>query len=124
MRSLVTLVFAAVPSAFAAIGGKCSGDWGANCICLDKGVCANTWNGRPQQGSAGNWPCPYDADNVWGCYVAPCKGKGVNTVCQWRDWCENSIYGKPLPGESPWLFLSPSSLSYTGHPVRLLATSE
>jgi len=79
------------------VGGPCDGNYGANCICLDNNYCANTLHGRREQGSPGKYPCPHDADNIWGCFINNCKG--ANTVCQWLDFCEQGTIGYPLPGE-------------------------
>lgn len=95
MHPLAFVVAALAPPILAAIGGRCSGDWGPNCICLDKDACINKWGGTAYSGKAGNWPCPNDANNIWGCKINKCKGD--HTVCQWRDFCEQGTIGYSLP---------------------------
>lgn len=36
------------------VGGRCSNEWGADCICLDEGICRNKWKGTPYTGFPGN----------------------------------------------------------------------
>ncbi|KAK4119465.1 hypothetical protein N657DRAFT_650118 [Parathielavia appendiculata] len=74
-------------SAFAA-GGRCSGSWNDDrCICIDNNECRR-YGGDPIQGSPGDWPCPSDPDNVWGCWVWDnCPGLDSSTGCMWRNGC-------------------------------------
>lgn len=81
---LLTAVLAVFPASILAINGRCSSNY-SWCICLDQNVCRNKWGGTPVQGSPGNWPCPNDPDNVWGCEVSFCKG--IDTWCGWRSEC-------------------------------------
>ncbi|KAK4096229.1 hypothetical protein N658DRAFT_459074 [Parathielavia hyrcaniae] len=97
----ITIISAAIllPSTvLAAVGGPCFGSHRDNkCICLDKTACVNTWGGTAVQGSPGNWPCPYDADNVWGCRVWDnCPTLGTDTGCVWRNISPGCV-GTPLP---------------------------
>ena len=76
----------------AANGGRCSGQWNVdNCICVDAGICAS-FGGSPDPGQPGNYPCPWDPDNIQGCFVGGC-GQGAS-ACTWNCWG-----GTPLPGE-------------------------
>ena len=94
----ITFVLLFPSSIFAAINGRCSGSYDNGlCICLDKDVCRNRWGGEPYQGRPGDWPCPNDPANVWGCTIMTrCPGKGLDTGCAWRNGCT----GKILPGET------------------------
>lgn len=83
-------------SVLAAVGGRCSNNWGGDCICLDQNVCRDRWGGQPYTGSPGNWPCPWDPDNVMACVIRPCPGKGGNTQCLWSDACRSTSCGKCL----------------------------
>ncbi|KAH6651311.1 hypothetical protein F5144DRAFT_559088 [Chaetomium tenue] len=70
------------------IGGRCSENWGSDCICLDQTVCANTWNGTVQTGRKPDWPCPNDPVAVKACYVQPCKNAAqLSSRCLWREDC-------------------------------------
>lgn len=73
------------PSVLAAVGGRCSNNWGADCICLDSNVCTNQYGGQPYSGSAGNYPCPDDSGNVMACVINPCPQVGGSTGCRWND---------------------------------------
>ena len=66
-----TVVFAALAAvASARVGSGCSGDLAHPCICLDKDICKNTVHGTPvERDRKGNYPCPSDPGNVWGCYI-------------------------------------------------------
>lgn len=77
----------------AAVSGRCSGSYNDNrCICLDKDVCRNRWGGTPVEGVRGDFPCPNDPSNVWGCYImANCPTKGSDTGCTWRNGCPGTI---------------------------------
>ena len=87
---LALLVFPT--SILASVGGRCSNNWGDDCICLDQNVCRNTWKGVAYAGSQGNYPCPNDSNNIWACIIQPCptKPKSGTTQCLWKDGC-NSI---------------------------------
>ncbi|ELQ40338.1 hypothetical protein OOU_Y34scaffold00448g38 [Pyricularia oryzae Y34] len=93
--ALTTTLACAVAPVLAAVGGRCASNYGANCICLNKNTCRNTYGGRAEEGSAGNWPCPSDGNDIWGCFVNNCKGS--STVCQWKDFCASSSFGTVLP---------------------------
>src|SRR4051812_22188279 len=75
--------------ALAAPGGRCSNNWGDDCICLDLNVCRSRWGGTPYTGSPGNWPCPSDPDNIMACIVYDCPGHGSDTQCLWREGCRS-----------------------------------
>ncbi|KAK4150609.1 hypothetical protein C8A00DRAFT_17885 [Chaetomidium leptoderma] len=86
------------------IGGRCSNEWGGDCICLEQGICENVWKGTPYTGSAGNWPCPNDPDGIMACVVAPCLGEVAPAACLWREACRelgpgNRIHFMSLPLE-------------------------
>jgi hypothetical protein len=75
------------------IGGRCSNNWGGDCICLDKDVCRTKWKGTPYTGTPDNWPCPKDPDNIMACVVKPCLGKVEPSQCLWKEACS-----QPNPG--------------------------
>ncbi|KAK4232819.1 hypothetical protein C8A03DRAFT_39542 [Achaetomium macrosporum] len=77
------------------VGGRCSDNWGSDCICLDENVCAGTWNGIAKTGLRPNWPCPNDPVNIKGCYVQPCRGASQpSSRCLWREGCVEADPGK------------------------------
>lgn len=77
------------------IGGRCSENWGSDCICLDEEICAGKWSGTAQTGRRPNWPCPNDPDNVKGCYVQPCKDASQpSSRCMWTEGCAELDPGK------------------------------
>ncbi|GAB1312798.1 hypothetical protein MFIFM68171_03008 [Madurella fahalii] len=69
------------------VGGRCSNEWGGDCICLDDGICRNKWKGTPYTGTPDNWPCPDDPDNIMACIIQPCLGKLEPSQCLWREAC-------------------------------------
>ncbi|AEO58762.1 hypothetical protein MYCTH_2306305 [Thermothelomyces thermophilus ATCC 42464] len=70
------------------VGGRCSNNWGADCICLDRDVCVNRWQGEPMTGTGpGDWPCPDDPNNIVACIVKPCLGKPEGSQCMWSEAC-------------------------------------
>jgi hypothetical protein len=92
--SLALLVLFLPSQTLAAVGGRCSNNWGDDCICLDINTCRNRWNGVAYSGSPGNWPCPYDPDNVMACIIRPCPGRGGNTQCLWTGGCRSISPGE------------------------------
>jgi hypothetical protein len=68
-------------------GGRCSNNWGGDCICLDEGICRSVWQGTPQAGTPDNWPCPNDLDNIMACIVRPCLGQVAPAQCLWSEAC-------------------------------------
>jgi hypothetical protein len=93
-RLTTLLALLALPAPILAAGGRCSGSWNTkDCICIDHNACVNTYGGRAIQGSPGNWPCPNDPDNVWGCSIIDnCPGFGPSTGCVWREGCPLTIF--------------------------------
>ncbi|KAK0714473.1 hypothetical protein B0T21DRAFT_387151 [Apiosordaria backusii] len=90
------------------IGGRCQNQWGADCICLDSGICVNKWNGTPYTGYEGNYPCPDDADNIMACVVKPCLGQTDPAECLWRERCsevlaENTGGAAICPGDGDFV---------------------
>ena len=75
------------PLKIGGVGGRCSNQWGADCVCLDSGICRDVWRGTPYTGYEGNWPCPDDPNNVMACVVKPCLGKAKGSQCMWREAC-------------------------------------
>ncbi|KAL2187594.1 hypothetical protein L209DRAFT_753642 [Thermothelomyces heterothallicus CBS 203.75] len=70
------------------VGGRCSNNWGADCICLDRDVCVNRWQGEPMTGTGpADWPCPDDPNNIVACIVKPCLGKPEGSQCMWSEAC-------------------------------------
>ncbi|KAK4232836.1 hypothetical protein C8A03DRAFT_48411 [Achaetomium macrosporum] len=102
MKTLALLSAFVLPTAvFAAVGGRCSGSWNSDiCICLDHNVCTGQYGGNAIQGSPGNYPCPNDPDNVWGCTVFDhCPGHDSSTGCVWRSGCPGTVLRDPVcPG--------------------------
>lgn len=78
------------------VGGRCSNQWGADCVCLDSGICRDVWRGTPYIGYEGNWPCPGDPANVMACVVKPCLGKQKGAQCLWREACREVETGEFL----------------------------
>jgi hypothetical protein len=76
------------------VGGRCSNQWGADCVCLDSGICRAVWLGTPYIGHEGNWPCPADPANVMACVVKPCLGKAKGAQCLWREACRELSPGE------------------------------
>ncbi|KAK0745756.1 hypothetical protein B0T18DRAFT_410104 [Schizothecium vesticola] len=95
--SLVSAVLLLPTWAAAYVGGPCSGSHAANsCICLDKNVCTKTWGGKAVQGRSGDWPCPNDAADVWGCNMQQCMG--FFTRCAWKSSCKSWTDDPLCPG--------------------------
>jgi len=71
MKLLPVLIVSGLANlASAAVGGKCVGNLAHPCICLDKDLCKNYVHGTPiETENSGNYPCPADAGNIWGCYI-------------------------------------------------------
>ncbi|KAK2743751.1 hypothetical protein FQN55_007155 [Onygenales sp. PD_40] len=70
-----------------------------DCICIDHNECVSRWGGRAVQGAPGDWPCPWDGENVWGCMVGhPCVTH--DSYCGWKSVCEGGgrYAGTVLPG--------------------------
>ncbi|OCK91565.1 uncharacterized protein K441DRAFT_707143 [Cenococcum geophilum 1.58] len=94
-----TLAFLSIAApALAAVGGRCSNNWGDDCICLDDNVCRNRWGGDPYTGTPSNWPCPSDPDNIMACVVRDCPGHGSSTQCLWREGCQSVNSDPVCPG--------------------------
>jgi hypothetical protein len=94
LASLPVLI--SLPSSIlAAIGDPCLNGWTAGCICVDRGVC-NSYGGIAVEGWSGEYPCPNDPANVWGCYVEPCPQIGGGTGCTWRSQCTGLV----MPGKT------------------------
>jgi hypothetical protein len=70
MKSAPLLILSALTSLVSArVGYVCTGSLSHPCLCLDNGVC-KTLGGTPiERDNKGNFPCPTDADNIWGCYI-------------------------------------------------------
>ncbi|KAK4443514.1 hypothetical protein QBC34DRAFT_452464 [Podospora aff. communis PSN243] len=87
------------------IGGRCSNNWGGDCICLDKDVCRTKWKGTPYTGTPDNWPCPKDPDNIMACVVKPCLGKSEPSQCLWKETCRelNPDSAPICPGEGDFI---------------------
>jgi len=62
LAGLTTLVSARV-------GSTCDGNLAHPCLCLDKGICKNIGGTPTERDRSGNYPCPTDPGNVWGCYI-------------------------------------------------------
>ncbi|KAH6857050.1 hypothetical protein B0I37DRAFT_89272 [Chaetomium sp. MPI-CAGE-AT-0009] len=78
--------------------GRCTENWGSDCICLDENVCASTWNGTAQTGRKPDWPCPNDPVYVKACYVQPCKDASQpSSRCLWREDCAELDPGNGNP---------------------------
>ncbi|KAL2150665.1 hypothetical protein VTH82DRAFT_7228 [Thermothelomyces myriococcoides] len=85
------------------IGGRCSDVWGPDCICLERDVCVNRWQGETYTGNGPeDWPCPDDPPSIVACIVKPCLGKPEGTQCMWTEACrepDNSTTTAPrCPG--------------------------
>jgi hypothetical protein len=92
---LTSIVLPLLPAPIlAAVGGRCSNNWGGDCICLDSTECRDKWGGKAYTGSPGNWPCPNDADNIMACVVKPCPGVGGSSQCLWSNVCGSQNVGK------------------------------
>ncbi|EAQ93796.1 predicted protein [Chaetomium globosum CBS 148.51] len=77
------------------VGGRCSENWGSDCICLDETVCSTAWNGTAQTGRKPDWPCPNDPASIKACYVQPCKNAAqLSSRCLWREDCAELDPGK------------------------------
>ena len=88
--------------ALAAVNGRCSGGYNDGlCICLDHDTCTGTYNGYAVEGSGGNYPCPSDASNIWGCYITRnCPTKGSGSACTWTRNPNGCEYGSFITGMS------------------------
>jgi hypothetical protein len=93
ISATLAFLFGAAPT-LAVVGGRCSNNWGDDCICLDYNVCRNRWGGKPYPGTPGNWPCPSDPTNIMACVVRDCPGHGSGTQCLWREGCRSVNSGK------------------------------
>lgn len=116
---LAFFVFVYAPSAaLAKVNGHCVGD-GDNIdgICIDRSRCRSKYKGT----SLHDPFCPNDPVSVECCYIRRCPGKGVNTLCTWRDECINFFGGKILPGKEE-TNLSSFSCGWCGCGVDLPST--
>jgi hypothetical protein len=70
----------------------CAGDWNSagDCICINHNVCTNSYGGTAEEGSPGNYPCPNDGADVWGC-VLNCPGVSGLTLCTWSNECTGTV---------------------------------
>ena len=100
MKSLALLALLLPINVLAAVNGRCSGVYNDGvCICLDRGTCTGKYNGLAIEGSAGSYPCPSDAGNVWGCYITRnCPTKGAGSACVWRHSPNGCEYGSFISG--------------------------
>lgn len=77
------------------VNGRCTENWGSDCICLDENVCVDKWNGTSQTGNRPDWPCPNDPIYVKACYVQPCMDAlQPSSRCLWREECAELDPGK------------------------------
>ena len=53
----------------ARVGSRCSGNLAHPCLCLDKGECKGIGGTPAERDKNGNYPCPSDPADVWGCYI-------------------------------------------------------
>ncbi|KAK4248557.1 hypothetical protein C7999DRAFT_31050 [Corynascus novoguineensis] len=67
------------------VGGRCSNNWGLDCICLERDVCINRWTGEPMTGTGPNdWPCPDDPPDIVACIIRPCLGMSTSSPSQYH----------------------------------------
>lgn len=109
MKLIIASFFALLvlpTSIFAKVGGRCSNNWGEDCICLDKDVCRKTWEGVAYTGTRGSYPCPDDPDDIMACVIQPCpkKPKSGTTQCLWKEACKD-------PSKSKYFFAHPTAMS-------------
>ncbi|EUC32220.1 hypothetical protein COCVIDRAFT_33875 [Bipolaris victoriae FI3] len=97
ISATLAFLFGAAPT-LAAVGGRCSNNWGDDCICLDHNVCRTRWGGIAYTGYPGNWPCPNDPDNIMACVIPDCPGHGSGTQCLWREGCRSLNGDRVCPG--------------------------
>lgn len=111
--SSIPILLSLPASISAYINGRCSGRYNDGaCICIDHDLCVNTYGGRAYAGSPGDYPCPYDPNNIIGCEIYPCPGYYRYTECLFKEGCD-SVGGTPLAGKFPW----PASRSYYSHSI-------
>lgn len=91
----LALLFLPAPI-LAKVGGRCSSNYDAQCICLDSNTCLNKYGGVAYSGSPGRYPCPSDPNNVVGCIIRPCPRQGSNTQCLFKDACRSPSGGEWL----------------------------
>lgn len=95
----IPILFSFPASTLAYVNGRCYGRWNDGfCICMDYDLCTHTYKGTPYDGSPGDYPCPYDPNNIIGCFIAPCPGQGGYTECTFAEGCEKAG-GEPLSGK-------------------------
>jgi len=91
----VLALLTALPSAFAAINGKCS--YGKKGICIGTGTCGK-YGGKTSNGN-----CPNDPNDVKCCESIPCKADGLSGSCMFTSECANiggTTYSGLCPGGS------------------------
>jgi len=89
---IILSLLAAVPSALAALNGRCS--YGVKGICVKTGTCSN-YGGTSSTGN-----CPNDPKNVKCCSDIRCEYKGQVGSCKFTDECGGSTVTGLCPGGS------------------------
>jgi len=88
---LVLTLLATVPSAFAALNGRCNGVSG---ICIKTGTCGK-YSGHSISGK-----CPNDPNDVKCCQSIPCSSNGKSGTCMFTDQCNGEKISGLCPGGS------------------------
>jgi len=113
-NSIVLSLLAAVPSALAALNGRCS--YGVKGICINTTTCSN-YSGSPSTGN-----CPSDPNNVKCCSNIPCKYNGIVGSCMFTSDCTGQTVSGLCPGGTNFKCCIPSVPSEvpTGSIVRTI----
>jgi hypothetical protein len=81
MRSILCLVLASLPTALAALNGRCSGT--ATGAYRNQGICVKTSTCSSHGGSYISGGCPNDPADVKCCVIYECYGD--ESMCQWTN---------------------------------------
>jgi len=85
-------LLAVLPSAFAAVNGKCSN--GVKGICIATSTCTS-YGGKSSSGN-----CPSDPNNIKCCSNIPCKSNGKSGTCMFTNECSGTTVSNLCPGGS------------------------
>jgi len=88
---LVLALLATVPSAFAALNGKCNGV---------SGICINTDTCQSYGGQSISGKCPNDPNDVKCCQTITCNSNGRSGTCMFTDQCDGEKVSGLCPGGS------------------------
>jgi hypothetical protein len=65
LNAILALPLVYLPLSYAAVGGRCAGTWGPQCICLDWRECESR-GGYSAEGTPGDYPLPQRPEQCHG----------------------------------------------------------